>query len=101
MNMNSSYWYESVPDDENGGGGFVFRGREDDSDFSGLPGLQQQTQDTLSRDGLHVFTRLHTHTHTHTKRGTGLEGEAQRARLKRNKNVHKGRSGFTCRERRE
>lgn len=60
--INSSYSYESVPDDENGSGGFVFRGSKDHSDFPGLPGLQQQTQDTLSRYVLHILTRLYTNT---------------------------------------
>lgn len=37
-----------VPDDEDGSGGFVIRGGEDHGNFPGFPGLQQQTQDTLS-----------------------------------------------------
>lgn len=38
----------SSPDDQDGSGGFVVGGSEHDSDGSGFPGLQQQTQDTSS-----------------------------------------------------
>lgn len=53
---------ESVPDDENGSGGFVFRGGKDHSNFSGLPGLQQETQDTVSCYVTHILSSLYTNT---------------------------------------
>lgn len=40
---NPLHYYQWIPDDKNGGGGFVFRGSKNHSNFSGLPGLQQQT----------------------------------------------------------
>lgn len=59
MIESSSGGYEWVPDDEDGGGGGVVRRRVDHGDLSGLPGLQQQTQDTLSLHAIHILTRLH------------------------------------------
>lgn len=44
-----------APDDEDGCGEFVIRGREDHSNFPAFPGLQQQTQDPLSH---HVLLNL-------------------------------------------
>lgn len=64
----SSCYYESVPDDENGSGGFVVSGSIDHSNFSGLPGLQQQTQDTSSCYVLLILTCLHTNTQEEEKK---------------------------------
>lgn len=47
-----------VPDDEDGCGGFVIRGSEDHSNFPGFPGLQEQTQDTLSHHVLLILASL-------------------------------------------
>lgn len=38
----------------------MVRGSKDHSNFSGLPGLQQQSQDTSTCYVLHILTRLHT-----------------------------------------
>lgn len=57
----------SVPDDEDGCGGFVIRGSEDHSNLPGLPGLQQQTQDTLSHQFLLVLTSLHKNVYEENK----------------------------------
>lgn len=65
----SSHLYESVPDDKNGSGGFVVRGSEDHSDFSVLPGLQQQTQDTFSCHVLHTLTSLHANAQRREEKG--------------------------------
>lgn len=62
----------------------MFRGSEDHSDLSGLPGLQQQTQDTLSCYVLHVLTRLDINTQ---RRGEKLAEEATQARLRHNNNA--------------
>ena len=48
MTMSRLLHYTSVPDDENGSGGFVVGGSKYHSNFSGLQGLQQQTQHTFS-----------------------------------------------------
>lgn len=50
-----------VPDEEDGGGGFVIRGSKDHSDLPGFPGLQQQAQDTLSHRVLLMLTSLLKH----------------------------------------
>lgn len=59
----------------------MFRGSKDHSNFSGLPGLQQQTQDTLPCYVLHVPTRLHAN---RGGRGKRFGGKATSVRLKHN-----------------
>lgn len=46
------------PDDQDGGGGLVVGGSEHDSDGSGLPGLQQQAEDTSSNQVVLILTCL-------------------------------------------